>query len=112
MILIDSMKHTSRRIVEQMGLKGWTQIDLSVNSGVSQSTVNRTLNSDINTRVGTLIKIAKSLGLPIEYLIVEDETKANLCLEISRMNKEEIHQALLHILRKKNSTKSLKKHHN
>ena len=90
-----------RRIFNEMKKKNWDQSSLSKKAGVSQSTINRTLNAGTNSRIGTLNKIARALDVPVEYLVIEDETKALLCLEIAKMNKEETHQALLHFEKEK-----------
>ena len=95
------MNFIIRRIINEMEKSGWTQFDLSQKAGVSQSTINRILNTGNNARIGTLNKIAKVLHIPIEYLVTEDETKSLLCLEISRLSKEEIHQTLLHLEKEK-----------
>jgi len=95
------MKFISRRISDEMKKKDLTQTDLSKKAKVGQSTVNRILNTAVNARIGTLNKIASVLGVPLEYLITENETKALLCLEVSRMNADEIHQTLLHLEKEK-----------
>jgi transcriptional regulator with XRE-family HTH domain len=95
------MKHISRRILNEMDRRGIKQTKLGDLAGVSQSTVNRILNTTIDPRVGTLAKIANVLCVPVEYLTIEDETKANLCLEVSRMGKDDVHQTLLHIEKEK-----------
>ena len=84
-----------------MDKKEWNQTILSKKARVSQSTINRILNTGNNARIGTLNKIAKVLDVPVEYLVTEDETKALLCLEISLMSKDEIHQTLLHLEKEK-----------
>lgn len=84
-----------------MQKKDLNQIDVSLRAGVSQSTINRILNTGVSARIGTLNKIAHVLGVPVEYLVTEDETKALLFLEISQLSKEEIHQTLLHLEKEK-----------
>lgn len=95
------MEFMTRRILNEMARKEWNQTRLSNKAHVSQSTIFRVLNSATNARIGTLNKIADALGIPIEYLVIEDETKALLCLEISRMDKDEVHQTLLHLEKEK-----------
>ena len=84
-----------------MQKKGMSQLELSDKAGISQSTINRILNTGNNARIGTLNKIAKVLGVPVEYLVTEDETKALLFLEIHQLSKDEVHQTLLHLEKEK-----------
>jgi len=102
------MNYLARRVTEEMKKKNIDQLALAAKAGVSQSTINRTLNSGTNTRIGTVVKIAKALGVPPEYLIIEDETKALLCLELSHMDKDTLRQTLLY-LEKEKLYKELKK---
>lgn len=95
------MEYIKRRILKEMQKKDLNQIDISLRAGVSQSTINRILNTGVSARIGTLNKIAHVLGVPVEYLVTEDETKALLFLEISHLSKEEIHQTLLHLEKEK-----------
>lgn len=90
-----------RRIINEMKKRNWSQIDLSKKAGVSQSTINRILNSAADARIGTLNKVAYALKIPIEYLVVEDESKAFLCLEISRLDKNETQETLLYFEKEK-----------
>lgn len=84
-----------------MQKKNLSQVDVSIRSGISQSTINRILNTGNNARIGTLKKIADVLGVPVEYLVTPDETKALLYLEMHQLSKEEVHQTLLHLEKEK-----------
>jgi len=95
------MNYLSRRIKKEMDKKGLKQDALAKDAKVGQATINRILNGKADPRLGTLKKIAKKLDIPVEYLTTEDETKALLFLEISRMNKEEVHETLSHIEKEK-----------
>jgi transcriptional regulator with XRE-family HTH domain len=91
------MKAMIRRILKEMQIKDWGQSELANKARVSQSTINRLLNENANSRIDTVYKVAKALEVPVEYLIVEDEQKALLCLQISKMNRDELQETLSHI---------------
>ncbi len=95
------MEFMVRRIKEGMDLKGWGQEKLAEKADVSQSTINRVLNNATNARIGTLNKIADALGYPVQYLVIQDETRALLCLELSRMDKDFVKKTLFDIEKEK-----------
>jgi len=76
------MDHVKRRINERMRSLGVNQDKLAELANVSQSTIHRILKSPTRNRIDTLKKIAKVLEVPLEYLTIEDEKKAILCLKI------------------------------
>ena len=95
------MNHISRRIKNEMDKSCMNQAELADKAGVSQSTINRILNTGNNARIGTLYKIAKVICVPVEYIVIEDEQKAILALEMSRLPKDELSQLLLYIEKEK-----------
>lgn len=95
------MDYLARRLADEMKRKDWGQEKLAKTAKVSQSTINRILNEGADPRIGTLLKISGALDIPVEYLTIEDETKALLCLQIARMDQEEIRETLLHLEKEK-----------
>jgi transcriptional regulator with XRE-family HTH domain len=95
------MNHISRRIKNEMLKRDINQVDLANKAKVSQSTINRISNTGNNARIGTLYKIAKVLGVPVEYIVIEDEQKALLALEMATLPKDELSQLLLYIEKEK-----------
>lgn len=100
-MIVKAMNFISRRILNEMRKKEWKQFDLAHRAGISQSILNRILNTANNARIGTLNKIAKALAVPVQYLITEDETKALLYMEISKMDQADVHATLLHLDKEK-----------
>lgn len=61
------MKFNLRSIRES---KGMSQTELAKKSGVGRVTINRIENGELNeTTTGTLIKLAKTLQVPVDSLI-------------------------------------------
>ena len=53
----------------------WGQKELAAKAHVSQSTVNRILNSPTSNRLDTIQRVASALGRPLEYFTTADEKK-------------------------------------
>lgn len=88
-----------RRINEEMRKQGLVQETLAEKAGVSQSTVNRLLNEDVDPLFGNVVKIAKALDVPVEYLTTESDVKALLYLRIKNTSDEEVNNILFQVRR-------------
>lgn len=95
------MEHLKRRIQNRMAELKMKQDELALKAGISQSTVNRVLNSPTINRLDTIQKIADALRLPLEYLIAEDEKKALLYLSIYNMDDEDLQETSFYIEKEK-----------
>ena len=95
------MEPIKRRIQNRMAELKMRQDELALKAGISQSTVNRVLNSPTKNRLDTIQKIADALRLPLEYLIAEDEKKALLYLSIYNMNDEDLQETSFYIEKEK-----------
>lgn len=73
------------------------QVELANRAKVSQSTVNRVINSPTNSRIDTLYKIAQALNMPLEYLLIDNEQQAVLCKTVSGMTNNELQDLILYI---------------
>jgi transcriptional regulator with XRE-family HTH domain len=63
----------SRKIVLLRERKGWTQIDLARAAGIPQPTICRLESGHIEQpKMLTLVKIAKALGVPTDYLASDE----------------------------------------
>lgn len=91
------MEHIKKRILQRMKELKISQLKLSGRAKISQSTVNRVLNSPTKSRIDTLCKIAKALNVPLEYLVINNETKALLCKTVSNMTDSDLQETILHI---------------
>ena len=60
--------------------KGWTQLDLSKNSGVSLDSIKRYESKNSNITINNLIKIADSLGLNLDFFRDDNEAVTKLLL--------------------------------
>lgn len=57
---------------QQRERRGWTQLELSRRSGVPQPSISRIEAGDrLQPRVQLVARLAKALGVPVEYLVVE-----------------------------------------
>lgn len=95
------MEHIRKRIEERMEELNMGQLELANKANVSQSTINRVLNSPTNSRIDTLYKIGKALEVPLEYLIIRSEVKASLCKTVSHMSDQELQDTIIHIEKEK-----------
>jgi transcriptional regulator with XRE-family HTH domain len=95
------MEFMIRRIKERMDLLEIKQEHFAKKAGVSQSTVNRVLNTPTKSRIDTLRKIANALLVPLEYLTISDERKARLCLSFQDMSDEDLQATIFHIEKEK-----------
>mgnify|MGYP001767750321 FL=1 len=94
---MEPLDHIKKRIEQRMEELNVGQLDLASKAKVSQSTINRVLNSPTNSRIDTLYKIAKALNVPLEYLVIESERKALLCKAVSDMSDQELQDIVIHI---------------
>jgi len=90
-----------QRIIKRMDALEIKQANFAKMAGVSQSTINRVLNTPIRSRIDTLQKIAKTLRVPMEYLTIGDEKKALLCLSLYDMSDEDLQATIFHIEKEK-----------
>lgn len=74
---------------------------LAKKARVSQSTVNRLLNTPIKSRIDTLQKVSAALGLPPEYFTIPDEKRALLCRTIHEMNEQDLQATIFHVEKEK-----------
>lgn len=89
------------RINNRFRETGMTQTELALKAGVSQSTVNRVLNSPTKNWIDTVRKIADALEVPLEYLIIEDEKKAMLSLLAHDMSEKDLQETVFYIEKEK-----------
>jgi len=94
---MESLDYVKKRIEQRMEELNVGQLELASKAKVSQSTINRVLNSPTNSRIDTLYKIAKALNVPLEYLVIESERKALLCKAVSDMSDQELQDIVIHI---------------
>ena len=95
------MNYLKRRIADRMEVLEIKQKQFAKKAGVSQSTINRALNTPTQSRIDTLQKIANALRVPLEYLTIEDEKKASLCLLIHEMSEDDLSSTIFHIEKEK-----------
>lgn len=95
------MEYIKRRIEQRMKELRIKQDELAGKSGVSQSTINRLLNTPIKSRIDTIQKVAKALSLPPEYLTIKNERHANICKLLYEMNDQDLQDTLFHIEKEK-----------
>ncbi|MBN1365597.1 MAG: helix-turn-helix transcriptional regulator [Syntrophaceae bacterium] len=91
------MDYIRKRIEKRMEELNIGQLEIAKRAKVSQSTINRVLNTPTKSRIDTLYKIAKALNIPLEYLVIKNEIKALLSRTIGDMNDQELQDTILHI---------------
>ncbi|WP_286030847.1 XRE family transcriptional regulator [Helicobacter pullorum] len=84
--------------------KGWTQLDLSKNSGVSLDSIKRYESKNSNITINNLIKIADSLGLNLDFFRDDNEAVTKLLLTPVTKSKKSVTNLLLS--QEKNLSKS------
>lgn len=72
-----------KRVEKLMQIKGWTQKDLSKESGITEASVSRYLKGERNPRIDVIVNFSKALGVSVEYLLNGEESKTNSFDEIA-----------------------------
>jgi transcriptional regulator with XRE-family HTH domain len=84
------------RLREEISYKGFTIKELSAKVGVSNSTFLSYVHaSGVLPNVETAVKIAKALGVSVEYLVTGENSNKNVNIQENRDKKE-----ILHIIEK------------
>lgn len=94
-----------RNLQKAREAKGWTQVKLSMEVGISQQSVTY---YETGTRIPSLEvaeKLAKTLGVTIDYLLGNDDEFTNAYYNLDRTNQETI-MLIIDKLNKKENEKS------
>ncbi|NLK45124.1 MAG: helix-turn-helix transcriptional regulator [Treponema sp.] len=84
------------RLREEISYKGFTIKELSAKVGVSNSTFLSYVDArGVLPNVETAVKIAKALGVSVEYLVTGENSNKNVNIQENRDKKE-----ILHIIEK------------
>lgn len=62
-----------------MKARGWTQVDLANEAGISQGAVSRAIKGGAGIGLGTYQAISEALGVPLHYLFI-DERNAQMTI--------------------------------
>lgn len=73
---MDGIRFDTRRLREDMVLRGWNKVDLAKRAGVDDMTITRFLNRKHQT-AKSAYKIADALGYPVSRYIISNHKKGN-----------------------------------
>jgi transcriptional regulator with XRE-family HTH domain len=71
--LTDSPTVYGRQIRRHLTARGWSQLELSRQTGLGPQAINKMVRGRTSPRTSSLELIAKALGVPLVALLTEDE---------------------------------------
>ena len=64
---VEKMK--AERLKQALKKKGWSQKDLSKETGISEASISLYMHADCNATVNTIMKICRALDISTDYLL-------------------------------------------